>query len=57
MAKFKVIGVHAVGGVAPGATVELDLPDENIAALVAAGSIEPVKATRKAVADGNADPS
>lgn len=47
MAKYKVIGDRVVGGVAPGGTVELDLPDENIAALVASGNVEPVKAPSK----------
>ena len=48
MAKFKVIGAHAVGGVEPGGTVELDLPDENIAALIRGGNIEPVALPLKA---------
>lgn len=48
MAKFKVVGAHAVGGVAPGRTVDLDLPDENIAALISAGCVEPVKAAKPA---------
>lgn len=44
MAKFKVIGECVVGGVKPGGVVELDLPDENIEALIRCGNIEPVKA-------------
>lgn len=41
--KYKVIGTQRVGDVEPGGTVELDLPDANIAALLAGGNIEPVK--------------
>lgn len=45
MAKYKVVGECVVGGVAPGGTVELDLPEANIDALIRAGNIvEPVKA-------------
>lgn len=43
MAKYKIIGSRPVAGVEPGKTVELDLPEANIAALVAAGHIAPVK--------------
>lgn len=41
--KYKVIGNHPVAGVAPGKTVELDLPEANIKALVSAGHIASVK--------------
>jgi hypothetical protein len=36
MAKYKVIGAHAVDGVEPGGTVDLDLPEANIQAAAAA---------------------
>lgn len=48
MAKYKIIGTRSVAGKQPGATVELDMPDANIAALVAGGHIEPVKTAAKA---------
>lgn len=48
MAKYKVIGECVVAGVAPGGTVELDLPEANIEALVRCGNIEPVKAKAEA---------
>lgn len=43
MAKYKVIGNHPVAGAAPGKTVELDLPEANIAALVKAGHVAPAR--------------
>lgn len=42
MAKYKIVGPRTVAGSAPGKTVELDLPEANIAALVKAGHIAPV---------------
>ena len=42
--RYEVVGHHPVAGVAPGGTVTLDLPDGNIAALVAAGHVEPAPA-------------
>lgn len=45
MTKYNVIGEQAVGGVDPGGVVSLNLPAENIAALIAAGNIEPVRPT------------
>lgn len=39
MAKYKIIGPRPVAGVDPSKTVELDLPEANIAALVKAGHI------------------
>lgn len=52
MAKFKVVGAHAVADVAPGGVVELDLPEANIAALIEAGAIEPAKPAKAAAKDG-----
>lgn len=43
MAKYKVIGNYPVDGVEPGGTVDLDLPDENIQALIDAGHIGTTK--------------
>lgn len=39
MAKVTVVGPRTVGGIVPGKSGELDLPDANIAALVKAGHI------------------
>lgn len=44
MAKYKIIGPRPVAGADPGKTVELDLPEANIAALVKAGHIAQVVA-------------
>lgn len=43
MDKYKIIGNHPVAGVAPGKTVELDLAEANIAALVKAGHVAPAR--------------
>jgi hypothetical protein len=43
MAKYKVIGAHAVDGVEPGGTVDLDLPEANIQALIESGHIGTTK--------------
>lgn len=43
MAKYKIIGPRPVAGADPGKTVELDLPEVNIAALVKAGHVALVK--------------
>lgn len=56
MAKFKVIGLHNVGGVDPGGTVDLDLPDDCIAALIQAGHIQPAPtAVKKAASEKAGD--
>lgn len=43
MPKFKVVGPLTVGGVQPGGVVDLDPRTVNVAALTAAGHIEPLK--------------
>lgn len=55
MAKYKIIGPRSVAGVEPGKTVELDLPEANIAALVKAGHIAPVVAKPESPGKGFAD--
>lgn len=54
MAKYKIVGPRSVAGSAPGKTVELDLPEANIAALVKAGHIAPVAAKPAAKVAGSA---
>jgi hypothetical protein len=44
MTTYRVIGQQAVAGVQPGGTVDLDPAEVDVAALQAAGHIEPVKA-------------
>lgn len=46
MARYKVVGNHAVAGVKPGKTVDID-DDAQAAQLVYSGHIEPVKASPK----------
>lgn len=41
--KYKVIGSRPVAGKKPGQIVELDLPEENVAALRRAGHIAPAR--------------
>lgn len=59
MARYKVVGNHKVGGIAPGGTVELDLDEQNEWRLVRGGHLQPVARPRKPasrkVTDGPAD--
>lgn len=47
MARFKVVGNHAVDGVAPGGTVTID-DDVQAAQLVRSGHLKPVAAKKPA---------
>ncbi len=48
MDTYNVIGEYAVGGVAPGGTVELDPDAVNIPALIEGGHVEPAKPAKSA---------
>lgn len=51
--KFKIVGSRTVADAAPGHVVELDLPEANVAALIQAGHIQPVRSAKPTKSEVN----